>query len=214
MAEKKDASPDPDASARTVARRERAVAEHDQTRARLLAAARDIVRKDGAFGLTVAVVAGATGLTRTTVYRYFDGSSDMMYALSDETMQLIYARVAALDPTDRRYLDAYVKVAVEEFCSDSEVNRQTVLLSGTQRFRGEMAQVNPEVIVLENLRARQAQGLLEVDDVELAARAVATYFRGALYGWASGFYTDEEFATEVARSIKAGFALGGGKEVG
>ena len=57
MAEKKDASPDPDASARTVARRERAVAEHDQTRARLLAAARDIVRRDGAFGLTVAVVA-------------------------------------------------------------------------------------------------------------------------------------------------------------
>ena len=99
-----------------MARRERAVAEHDQTRARLLAAARDIVRKDGAFGLTVAVVAGATGLTRTTVYRYFDGSSDMMYALSDETMQLIYARVAELDSTDRRYRDAYVKVAVEEFC--------------------------------------------------------------------------------------------------
>ena len=93
------------------------------------------------------------------------------------------------------------------------MNRQTVRLAGTQRFRGEMAQVNPEVIVLENLRARQAQGLLEVDDVELAARAVATYFRGALYGWAAGFYTDEEFATEVARSIQVGLAMGDGKEI-
>ena len=197
-----------------MARRERAVAEHDQTRARLLAAARDIVRKDGAFGLTVAVVAGATGLTRTTVYRYFDGSSDMMYALSDETMQLIYARVAELDPTDRRYLDAYVKVAVEEFCSDSEVNRQTVLLAGTQRFRGEMAQVNPEVIVLENLRARQGPGLLEGADVELAARAVATHFPGGPFGWGAGVYPRAGVGTAGLPVVKAGFALGGGKEVG
>jgi len=200
-------------SARTVARQERAIEERDRTRSQILEAARGIIRDQGVLELSVVAVTEVTELTRTTIYRYFDGPNEMVFALSDETMQRIYARIDALDPTDPRYLDTYSKVTVEEFCSDSVVNRQAILLASTQRFHGELASLNPEVIILENLRTRQASGLLEVDDVELAARAVVTYFRGALYGWAAGFYTDEEFATEVARSIEVGLAMGDGKEI-
>ena len=30
-------------------------------------------------------------------------------------------------------------------------------------------------------------------DPAISARMMITYFRGALYGWAAGFYSDEEF---------------------
>ena len=30
---------------------------------------------------------------------------------------------------------------------------------------------------------------------------IVTYFRGALYGWAAGFLTDDEFKVEVRRAI-------------
>ncbi len=208
-----DESPDPEVSAFTRSRRERAVAEHDRTRARLLAAARDIVRRDGAFGLTVAVVAEVSGVTPMTVYRYFDGPTDMLYALSDETMQRIFARIAEHDQADRHFLDEIGRIAVEEFSSDSEVNRMTVLLAGTQRFGPDVVdQVG--LLIHEHLRVRLASGQVEFDDVELAARTIITYYRGALYSWAAGFYTDDQLGTEVASAIKAGFALGGGKEVG
>ncbi|MAG52282.1 MAG: TetR/AcrR family transcriptional regulator [Acidimicrobiales bacterium] len=206
----KDVSPDPDVSATTAARKKRAVVERDRARSQILDAARDIIRDNGVFSLSVVAVAEATGLTRTSVYRYFDGPPAMVEALAEETVGRIYARIADLDVAGSRSLDGYGRATVEEYCNDSEVNRQTVLLAGAQRFSDEL--VDPEVIVLENLRARQAQGLVEFDDVELAARVIVTYFRGALYGWASGLYTDEEFAVEVARSTDVGFALCGGKE--
>ena len=206
----KDVSPDPDVSATTAARKKRAVVERDRARSQILDAARDIIRDNGVFSLSVVAVAEATGLTRTSVYRYFDGPPAMVEALAEETVGRIYARIADLDVAGSRSLDGYGRATVEEDCNDSEVNRQTVLLAGAQRFSDEL--VDPEVIVLENLRARQAQGLVEFDDVELAARVIVTYFRGALYGWASGLYTDEEFAVEVARSTDVGFALCGGKE--
>ena len=34
-------------------------------------------------------------------------------------------------------------------------------------------------------------------DPAVSARMMITYFRGALYGWAAGFYSDEEFEKQV-----------------
>ena len=34
-------------------------------------------------------------------------------------------------------------------------------------------------------------------DPAISARMMITYFRGALYGWAAGFYSDEEFEKQV-----------------
>ena len=34
-------------------------------------------------------------------------------------------------------------------------------------------------------------------DPAISARMMITYFRGALYGWAAGFYSDEEFEKQA-----------------
>ena len=35
------------------------------------------------------------------------------------------------------------------------------------------------------------------NDPAVSPRMMITYFRGALYGWAAGFYSDEEFEKQV-----------------
>ena len=188
-------SKDP-SSARTVARQRRAREEKVATRELLLESARTILRDGSLFDLTAISLGHQSGVTRQTVYRYFPNTESIFKALSDDVINAVYQDLQL--PSDKEdALDQFVTKAIAVFVSDSAVIRQLVLASAMGRATGSWRQVDPEEILLAVVTGMPEEQRPISKDPAVSARMMITYFRGALYGWAAGFYSDEEFEKQV-----------------
>ena len=188
-------SKDP-SSARTVARQRRAREEKVATRELLLESARTILRDGSLFDLTAISLGHQSGVTRQTVYRYFPNTESIFKALSDDVINAVYEDLQL--PSDKEdALDHFVTKAIAVFVSDSAVIRQLVLASAMGRATGSWRQVDPEDILLAVVTGMPEEQRPISKDPAVSARMMITYFRGALYGWAAGFYSDEEFEKQV-----------------
>ena len=184
------------ASARTVARQRRAREEKVATRELLLESARTILRDGSLFDLTAISLGHQSGVTRQTVYRYFPNTESIFKALSDDVINAVYEDLQL--PSDKEdALDHFVTKAIAVFVSDSAVIRQLVLASAMGRATGSWRQVDPEEILLAVVTGMPEEQRPISKDPAVSARMMITYFRGALYGWAAGFYSDEEFEKQV-----------------
>ena len=183
-------------SARTVARQRRAREEKVATRDLLLESARTILRDGSLFDLTAISLGYQSGVTRQTVYRYFPNTESIFKALSDDVINAVYEDLQL--PSDKEdALDHFVTKAIAVFVSDSAVIRQLVLASAMGRATGSWRQVDPEDILLAVVTEIPEEQRPVSKDPAVSARMMITYFRGALYGWAAGFYSDEEFEKQV-----------------
>ena len=183
-------------SARTVARQRRARDEKLATRELLLESARTILRDGSLFDLTAISLGHHSGVTRQTVYRYFPNTESIFKALSDDVINAVYEDLQL--PSDKEdALDHFVTKAIAVFVSDSAVIRQLVLASAMGRATGSWRQVDPEDILLAVVTDIAEEQRPVSKDPAVSARMMITYFRGALYGWAAGFYSDEEFEKQV-----------------
>ena len=183
-------------SARTVARQRRAREEKVATRELLLESARTILRDGSLFDLTAISLGYQSGVTRQTVYRYFPNTESIFKALSDDVINAVYEDLHL--PSDKEdALDHFVTKAIAVFVSDSAVIRQLVLASAMGRATGSWRQVDPEDILLAVVTDIPEEQRPVSKDPAVSARMMSTYFRGALYGWAAGFYSDEEFEKQV-----------------
>ena len=183
-------------SARTVARQRRARDEKLATRELLLESARTILRDGSLFDLTAISLGHQSGVTRQTVYRYFPNTESIFKALSDDVINAVYEDLQL--PSDKEdALDHFVTKAIAVFVSDSAVIRQLVLASAMGRATGSWRQVDPEDILLAVVTDIAEEQRPVSKDPVVSARMMITYFRGALYGWAAGFYSDEEFEKQV-----------------
>ena len=183
-------------SARTVARQQRARDEKVATRELLLESARTILRGGSLFDLTAISLGNQSGVTRQTVYRYFPNTESIFKALSDQVITQVYEDLQ-LPSENEDALDHFVTKAIGVFVSDSMVIRQLVLASALGRASGNWHQVDPEGILLKVVSDMPADKRPVSTDPAVSARMMITYFRGALYGWAAGFYSDEEFEKQV-----------------
>jgi AcrR family transcriptional regulator len=97
-----------------VTRRER---RHRETRAEILAAAREVLLERGAADLSLREIARRAGFTPGALYKYFDNKDDVVRALADQAMAAllrVFARVPAELPPDERALEmgvAYLEFA-------------------------------------------------------------------------------------------------------
>ena len=183
-------------SARTVARQRRARDEKAATRELLLESARTILRQGSLFDLTAISLGNHSGVTRQTVYRYFPSTESIFKALSDQVITQVYEDLQ-LPSENADALDHFVAKAIGVFVGDSRVIRQLVLASALGRASGSWHQVDPEEILLKVVSDMPADKRPVSTDPAVSARMMITYFRGALYGWAAGFYSDEEFEKQV-----------------
>ena len=183
-------------SARTVARQRRAREEKVATRDLLLESARTILRDGSLFDLTAISLGHQSGVTRQTVYRYFPNTESIFKALSDSVINAVYEDLQLPSETENA-LNHFVTKAIAVFVSDSAVIRQLVLASAMGRATGSWRQVDPEEILLAVVTDMPAEQRPVSKDPAVSARIMITYFRGALYGWAAGFYSDEEFEKQV-----------------
>jgi len=183
-------------SARTVARQRRARDEKAATRELLLESARTILRQCSLFDLTAISLGNHSGVTRQTVYRYFPSTESIFKALSDQVITQVYEDLQ-LPSENADALDHFVTKAIGVFVGDSRVIRQLALASALGRASGSWHQVDPEEILLKVVSDMPADKRPVSTDPAVSARMMITYFRGALYGWAAGFYSDEEFEKQV-----------------
>ena len=183
-------------SKRTVARQQRARNEKVATRELLLESARTILRSGSLFDLTAISLGNQSGVTRQTVYRHFPNTESIFKALSDQVITQVYEDLQ-LPSKNEDALDHFVTKAIGVFVSDSMVIRQLVLASALGRASGSWHQVDPEAILIKVVSDMPADKRPVSTDPAVSARMMITYFRGALYGWAAGFYSDEEFEKQV-----------------
>ena len=184
------------ASARTIARQKRAREETAAKRQHLLECARVILREGSIFDLTAISLADQAGVTRQTVYRYFPNTETIFKALSDQVITQVYEDLQIPSEREDR-LNHFVTKAMGVFTADSIVVRQLALASALGRASGRWQQVDPEGILVKILSDMPEEQRPVSADPAISARMMITYFRGALYGWAAGFYSDEEFETQV-----------------
>lgn len=157
-------------------------------RQELLHGARKIIRRGSIHDLTIAGMAKEAGLARPTAYRYFSHPRDVVYAIAEATMAKVFKR---LNFDSENFAAEYGRAAVKVFTSDSKVNRQVILYAGVQS--AEKAWI-PSAILPESILDKQG---LPVDEFLVSL----TYFRGAMFSWACGFFTDEQFAEETERAL-------------
>ena len=153
----------------------------------LLDGARNIIRRGSIHDLTIAGMAEEAKYARPTAYRYFSYPRDVVYAIAEATMTKV---IDGLDFDAEDFAVEYARAAVKEFTSDSAVNRQVILYAGVQS--AEKAWIPPAILpesILDN------QGL-PADSFQVPL----TYFRGAMFSWACGFLSDEQFTEETERA--------------
>ena len=159
-------------------------------RGALLDAARNIIRRGSIHDLTIAGMAAEANYARPTAYRYFSHPRDVVYAIAETTTTNLINR---LDLETEDFAADYARAAVKVFTSDPLVNRQVLLYAGVQSTEDAWLPggIHPES-VLSN------RGLDSDSDSFIVP---LTYFRGAMYSWAAGFFTDEQFAAETERAL-------------
>lgn len=188
-------------STRKQARQHRAIGEKAATRQHLLEAAADTLREGSIFDLTAIDLGRRAGVTRQTVYRYFPNTESIFKALSDQVISQIYDDLQLPSGTNNP-LDHFVTRAISVLTRDSRVTRQLALASALGRAKGSWHQVDPEAFLVQTLSERPEKERPVSTDAAVAARLMITYFRGALYGWAAGFYSDTEFERQVRMAGK------------
>ncbi len=183
-------------SARTIARQRRAREETAAKRQHLLECARIILREGSIFDLTAISLAEQAGVTRQTVYRYFPNTETIFKALSDQVITQVYEDLQ-IPSRRRRHAQSLCYQSDGGFVADSLVIRQLALASALGRASGRWQQVDPEGILVQIVSDMPEAKRPVSADPAISARMMITYFRGALYGWAAGFYSDEEFEKQV-----------------
>ena len=154
----------------------------------LLDAARNIIRRGSIHDLTIAGMAAEANYARPTAYRYFSHPRDVVYAIAETTTTNLINR---LDLETEDFAADYARAAVKVFTSDPLVNRQVLLYAGVQSTEEAWL---PGAIHPESVLGKQ--GI-----VSDSFTVPLTYFRGAMYSWAAGFFSDEQFAAETERAL-------------
>jgi len=169
-----------------------------RTRAAILNAARQVLCSTSIDAMTMQAIIDESGVSKAQVYRHYrtpnvvivDLAAGIVEAIKEEMMA--HPEEAAATPAA-----AYARAAVTVLTSDPDPNRQIILYGSVQSKDGKWV---PSAGLATNGNAPEA--LFKKWGVELPEVNVAlTYFRGAMYSWACGFFTDEQFAAETERSV-------------
>jgi AcrR family transcriptional regulator len=169
-----------------------------RTHSILLKAARQVLGSASINNMTMHAIIEVSGVSKAQVYRHFRTPNDVVADLAAELLRDINKELEARpEEFEEAPAATYARAAVKVLTSDSVPNRQIILYGSVQHEDGKWV---PAAGLAAQGNAPET--LFEKWGVELDDTLVAlTYFRGAMYSWACGFFTDEMFAAETERSI-------------
>jgi len=195
----------PDAPA--TGRREEAKAER---RAKIMRAARDLIRETGDTNLPMRELARRAGVSVTTAYNLFGSKRAVMLAVLEDERDFIqkYQRLKVASAIDRIF-EAHA-LAYGYFVSDPEFYRplwRALLSAGNMDETGlasaeRRAQTQAAWWAL--LRSAQQDGLLQPDmPIEITERTLSHLAAGTLLSWATGVLDTDH----LMASVGLGYAL-------
>lgn len=173
-------------------------------RARICAAAQDIIRGEGIDSLTMRRLAEQAGVSLRTPYNLFGSKTDVLIALLDEAeFQLAPLGAARAGGAGIAPLLGALARIEAFFASDEEYYRgiyQAIMTSDHPEARA--AGVARAITTSQLLIARAAaQGeLVEGTDSELLGRHLAVQLLAVLGMWGSGFFSNRESIAQVRRA--------------
>lgn len=178
----------------------------DQTRTRLIEAARKAFGEKGFHATTTRDIASAAGLSPAAVYVHHRTKEDLLYAISLRGHREILAdQQRAVDeaPDAAAGLEAVVHAMVlrhtREYATARVVNYELDALTAEHRQEIEQLRSQIQGIVRRLLRDGVAAGLFEVDDIRLTSNAiVAMAIDAARWYDPSGGVTPERIAAQHA----------------
>jgi len=174
-------------------------------RARILAAARELLREDPEAALTTERIAARADVAPATVYNLVGPRDKVWEALAASLMHDLEGRLeaaAAADPLDRaRHV---VSVTVALFAQDPAVSQR--MLREWERS-GLVLAPSPLERLREALQAAQDEGLLVAEvDVKALAAVVGSACLGAMHEWAAETIDDDRFAARALLALDVALA--------
>jgi AcrR family transcriptional regulator len=164
-----------------------------QTRARLLHAARESFEARGFEQTTMRAVAEAAGVAVGTIFVHFEDKRDLLCsALFDDLEQVLQAALAGVPEGSARARLRHLTAALfEHYQARPELSRmllrESLLATGPwrQRFAGQVERVH-EVVAGWLVQARERGQLPPKVDPALGAVAYLSFYYFALIGWIQG----------------------------
>ena len=195
----------------------RATGEDPAKRAQILAGAGRVIGRMGYDAASVNDIAREAGVSKGTIYVYFDDKLAMFEALMEETRERLFLAVGAeLDkpgPVTERML-AYATVLARTLCSDSVVRAHRVMIGVAERMPDlgvrfyERGCTRGTRFLTTFLEAHVAAGNLDIPDVPLAAAqffelSMAGLFRRRLFAHMPQPPTE----AEIERTVRGAVAM-------
>lgn len=182
----------------------------EETRAKVLAAARDLICQDGLEGLSVRKLAAEAGVAVGTIYNQFGDRAGVLLAMVRDGLEVL---AKSLDPDiDGRPLDAtrsLVAALLDRYEAEEEVWRPVFLalksepgdhglgVSG-ERLRGFM--------LADLARALDADMFERAVDIDVLADHLLDAQVALLTQWAFGTLTIKQFSERATRSLELSLA--------
>jgi AcrR family transcriptional regulator len=157
-----------------------------RARARLVEAAADLFYSEGIRGVPVERVLAQAGVTRSTLYRYFDSKEDLVVAYiqrEDASLRAQFATASASAATPAQLLQLVVDTITRDVCRPGF--RGCPFINAAVEYPDAGHPVRAAVRAHRSWFQGSLQQLLEAaghDDAERAARALVTLRDGAMMG--------------------------------
>jgi AcrR family transcriptional regulator len=163
-------------------------------------ATRDLLRlAEG--GVSAEQIARRAGVSTATVYNLIGPREELLGALLSHLFERLYSELDASGVTDPLgFGEAVVTRSVALFCEDPVVWRHVMHeISGAyaERIAPHVSR-QPVELQVRAMREARALGLLAKGaDPDAAAMQIYASYNGALFMWAGGFLTDEDFLRQA-----------------
>ena len=185
-------------------------------RAQIMAGAGRVFSHMGFDAASVNDIAREAGVSKGTIYVYFQGKDDLFEALIDETRDRLFEQLAAeLDrpgPVEGR-LQRYGKLLARTLCSDPVIRAHRVVIGVAERMPDlgqrfyERGSTQGTRLMTRLLEAEVAAGRLAIPDVPLAAAqffelCMTTLFRPRLFGSMAAPPSEAEIARVINAAVE------------
>lgn len=170
--------------------KERQIRQREETRNEILAAARDIVAKEGFQGLSVRKITNQLDYSPAIIYHYFKNKNEIVESLVSEGYRRILTTVSSItkneDEPEKEIREAFTKYIKAALDSSEEykvfmLNDGANVLQKTALLKRGVSENSPTMQVLcDNLRRGMKQNRYSCYDPELTAQVLWTSIFGLI----------------------------------
>jgi AcrR family transcriptional regulator len=195
----------------------RAAGEDPVKREQIIDGAKRVFMATGFDAASMNDITREAGVSKGTIYVYFDGKEDLFAAMIERERARVIASVKHALHANTGPMDAVLQdfgiTFVTHMCADQTVRGMKMALSVSERMPAlcqRFFSATPEngyTILRAYLEAKIAEGLLEIEDTDLASRqfielCMPGLFKRRLFGWLSEPPGAEEIEKTVRSAIR------------